>query len=107
MTIGLPEDQLLERRVSDDSASLGIAYALAIFLGPFGAHRLYLGFRGTAFCMTVLTVLGFATLSLAVGLVPLAAMAVWWIADILRLRRLHGVYMQQFRRRLSVDLAIR
>jgi TM2 domain-containing membrane protein YozV len=46
---------LIEQRVSNDKPSMGTAYLLGIFLGLFGAHRLYLGKTGSAIVMLVLT----------------------------------------------------
>lgn len=46
---------LIEQRVTNDKPSMGVAYLLGIFLGIFGAHRFYLGHKGSAITMLVLS----------------------------------------------------
>ena len=46
---------LIEQRVTNDKPSMGTAYLLGIFLGIFGAHRFYLGHKGSAITMLVLS----------------------------------------------------
>jgi TM2 domain-containing membrane protein YozV len=45
---------LIEQRISNEKPSAGVAYLLCFFLGVFGAHRLYLGQRGTGIVMLIL-----------------------------------------------------
>ena len=45
---------LIEQRVGNDKPSTGVAYLLCLFLGAFGAHRLYLGEKGTGIVMLIL-----------------------------------------------------
>ena len=60
----------------------GVAYALAIFLGGFGAHRFYLGHAGSAIAMLLLWQVGLATLVFGVGFFLCLAYLVWWIVDL-------------------------
>jgi TM2 domain-containing membrane protein YozV len=60
----------------------GVAYALAIFLGGFGAHRFYLGRPGSAIAMLLLWQVGLGTLIFGVGFVLCFAYIVWWIVDL-------------------------
>lgn len=46
---------LIEQRVSNDKPSMGAAYVLGVFLGLFGAHRFYLGHKGSAITMLIMT----------------------------------------------------
>jgi TM2 domain-containing membrane protein YozV len=46
---------LIEQRIANEKPSTGTAYLLAIFLGLFGAHRFYLGRKGSAITMLILT----------------------------------------------------
>jgi TM2 domain-containing membrane protein YozV len=46
---------LIEQRISNEKPSMGTAYLLAIFLGLFGGHRFYLGRKGSAITMLILT----------------------------------------------------
>jgi TM2 domain-containing membrane protein YozV len=56
---------------------------LAFFLGAWGGHRFYLGKIGTAITMLVLLILGWATLSIIVGIVSFVVVFIWWIIDFL------------------------
>lgn len=89
--------------VSDVSPKLRLAAALlAFFVGGFGAHRFYLGRKGTAVVMLVLTVIGIViaiatedisgfvflpilALGRAVrfgpGFIPVAAVGIWAFVD--------------------------
>lgn len=62
--------------------SAGVAYLLAIFLGGFGAHRFYLGEKGTAITQLILTIVGWLTVIIVVGLFLLAAVGIWLIVDL-------------------------
>lgn len=48
------QKMLIEQRVTNDKPSTGVAYLLCIFLGAWGAHRLYLGEKGTGILMLIL-----------------------------------------------------
>lgn len=61
---------------------LTVAYLLLLFLGTLGAHRFYLGRKGTAAAMLSLTIVGVCTALVLVGFVLLAAVAVWWVVDL-------------------------
>jgi TM2 domain-containing membrane protein YozV len=47
---------LIEQRITNEKPSSGVAYLLAIFLGPLGAHRFYLGRTGTGVIMLILSI---------------------------------------------------
>ena len=55
---------------------------LAFFLGPFGAHRFYVGKIETGIVMLVLTIVGYATLGLGIGLILLGIVTVWILIDL-------------------------
>jgi TM2 domain-containing membrane protein YozV len=57
------------------------ATLLAFFLGGFGAHRFYIGKIGTAVTMLILTIVGYATIWLLFGFIPLAVVWVWNLID--------------------------
>ena len=58
-----------------------VAYLLWFFLASFGAHAFYLRQPGKAVTMLVLTLVGWATVWLLIGILPLLAVAIIWIVD--------------------------
>lgn len=66
------------------------AYLLAILLGTFGGHQIYLGNVGSAIGFTVLWwggwvlsfVGGFVVVSVYYGFIAVAAAFIWWIVDL-------------------------
>lgn len=58
-----------------------VAYLLWFFLCSFGAHRFYLGEKGTAIAQLILCILGYLTLVILVGFVLLAVWGVWVLVD--------------------------
>ncbi len=61
--------------------STGIAYLLWFFLGGLGVHRFYLGQIGSGIAMAVIFGLSWITVVVGIGLIGLAAIAVWWCVD--------------------------
>lgn len=57
------------------------AYLLWFFLAGFGAHAFYLRQTGKAVTMLLLTLVGWATIVIFIGFLPLAAVTVIWIVD--------------------------
>jgi len=68
-----------------DSNRLMVTILLWFFVGHFGAHRFYLGHINTAVVMLVLEFVGLATLCILVGWLFIAAVAVWWIIDLVQI----------------------
>jgi TM2 domain-containing membrane protein YozV len=54
---------------------------LAFFLGQFGAHRFYTGKIATAVVMLVLTLVGWATVWLLIGLAFIIPVGIWAFVD--------------------------
>ncbi|MEZ5841349.1 MAG: TM2 domain-containing protein [Hyphomicrobiales bacterium] len=61
--------------------SVGIAYLLWFFLGPFGAHRFYLGAIGTAVVMLVITILSILFSVVGIGLIGFLIVGIWLLVD--------------------------
>ncbi|MEH3076878.1 MAG: TM2 domain-containing protein [Quadrisphaera sp.] len=57
------------------------AWLLWFFLGHLGGHDFYLRRTGSAVAKIVLTLIGWVTVWVFIGIVPLAAVFVWWIVD--------------------------
>ena len=53
---------LIEQRIANEKPSTGVAYLLCLFFGVFGAHRFYLGRKGSAITMLVLSITIFGLL---------------------------------------------
>ena len=81
MGLSTQEQMLIEQRVTNDAKSIGVAYLLWFFLGPFGAHRFYLGKTGSALAQMALTIVGVLTLFVVVGSVLLIIVGIWLIVD--------------------------
>lgn len=47
---------LIEQRIANEKPSAGAAYLLCIFAGVLGAHRFYLGRKGSAIAMLILSI---------------------------------------------------
>jgi TM2 domain-containing membrane protein YozV len=58
-----------------------ITYALWFVLGVFGLHRFYLGKTKSAVIMLVLTLFGWLTAAILIGIIPLLIVCVWWFID--------------------------
>ncbi|MEH3077158.1 MAG: TM2 domain-containing protein [Quadrisphaera sp.] len=57
------------------------AWLLWFFLGHLGGHDFYLRRTGSAVAKIALTLIGWVTVWVFIGIVPLAAVFVWWIVD--------------------------
>lgn len=62
--------------------SIVVAYVLWFFLGQLGIHRFYLGRKGSAIAMLILTIIGWATVAFVVGFFLLGIVGIWLIVDI-------------------------
>lgn len=68
-----------------DSNRLLVTLLLWFFVGHFGAHRFYLGHTNTAVVMLTLEIVGIITACLLVGWFLIAAVAIWWIIDLIQI----------------------
>lgn len=60
---------------------VGVSYVLWLFLGGFGGHRFYNDRAGSAVAILLLSLLGWSTIFVGFGLVPLAVVGVWVLVD--------------------------
>lgn len=79
---GLSADAQALMAFEASKKSAGAAYALWFFLGGFGAHRFYLGLTGSAVAQLVLSVLGWSTIIVGVGLIFLVPLGIWLLVDL-------------------------
>ena len=73
--------------------SMVVAILLAFFLGTLGVHNFYLGFTQKGIVQLVITVIGWATSVLIVGLFAVLAVGVWVIVDIIQIATRQGQYV--------------
>lgn len=106
MPIDTQQQMLVEQRVANDAKSPLVAYLLLLFVGGFGAHRFYLGATKSAVVMLVLWVLGWITLPIMVGLLPLGIVGVWVLVDLFLIPGMAARDKDRIRDRLREDLEL-
>jgi TM2 domain-containing membrane protein YozV len=62
--------------------SVALAYVLLIFLGQLGIHRFYLGRVGSGLAQLLLGLLGWATVWIVIGFIPLTILWIWVFIDL-------------------------
>ncbi len=67
--------------VNENPKTTMVAYLLWFFLGPWGAHRFYMGRKGSGFGMLGLMIGSIVLTAVAVGLIGFLAVFVWWVVD--------------------------
>lgn len=104
MTLSTQDRMYIEQRISNDAKSAFIAYVLWFFLGFIGAHRFYLGRVFTGLLQLCLFVAGWVLAAVAVGLILLAVLGVWWIWDAISIPMMIGSHKRKLRRRLEDEV---
>lgn len=74
--------QTVVHHVLHTPKSVGVAYAFALLLGEFGAHRFYLGKPVSAIVVMLLWLTGIATAWIVIGFFLLAPAFIWWVIDL-------------------------
>lgn len=62
--------------------SVVVTLLLWFFFGTFGVYRMYLGKVGTGILMLALTIIGFITAPIIIGIFILIGLFIWWIIDL-------------------------
>ena len=62
-----------------------IALLLWFFLGAFGAHNFYLNNKGAAYTQLILNLIGWSTMFILIGFVPLVIVGIWLLIDLIRI----------------------
>lgn len=60
-------DYIQQQKIEINKKSTGLAFALWFFLGGFGAHRFYLGFKRSAIIIALLNAFGTGCLLFSIG----------------------------------------
>ena len=68
---------------TEQNKSRTIALLLVLFLGFFGIHNFYLGRTGIAISQLILGIIGYATVTILIGYLPLIVVAFWSIVDLI------------------------
>lgn len=70
--------------MANSKKNLVVAYLLLIFLGEFGAHRFYLTgkYQGAALAQLILGVIGWMTVWVLIGFLPLTVVYTWNVIDL-------------------------
>ena len=69
-------------RYDANKKSVAVAYLLLLVVGFFGAHRFYLGRKGSAIAMLVLAIASLVLSLVIVGLFGIVALYVWIFVDL-------------------------
>lgn len=61
--------------------SIVVALILWFFLGFLGVHRIYLGKTTSGIIMAIMTIVGWVTALVFIGVFILLAVSIWWVVD--------------------------
>lgn len=106
MSLDTQQQMLIEQRVANDAKSPLVAYLLLIFVGGFGAHRFYLGRTMSAVVMLVLWLVGWLTLAIMVGIVPLVIVGIWVLVDLFLIPGMIAEDKARLRGNLRTEMAL-
>jgi TM2 domain-containing membrane protein YozV len=81
--------------------SVGVAYLLWFFLGWLGVHRFYAKRTGSGAAILVLTIVGWITVLLGVGLILFVVVGVWLFVDIFLIPGIIATYNSQLAMQLA------
>ncbi|RUU29768.1 TM2 domain-containing protein [Mesorhizobium sp. M6A.T.Ce.TU.016.01.1.1] len=105
MGLSTQQQILIEQRVANEAKSIGVAYVLWFFLGLLGAHRFYLGRKGSGAAMLALAVIGILSAPVG-GTVLLAGVAIWALVDAFLIPGLVQAHKNDIRRNLGIEAMI-
>lgn len=87
------QKMLIEQRIANEKPSTGVAYLLCLFFGGFGAHRLYLGRKGS----------GIAMLILGITIVGLLVTGLWAFIDLFIIPSIIREKVDALRQRMTLE----
>jgi TM2 domain-containing membrane protein YozV len=76
---------LLTSEMPNRSKSLVVAFLLWFFLGVFGVYNFYLGNSSRGWLMVVLTIVGFVTFIVIIGIFIIIGLFILWVVDAVRM----------------------
>ena len=91
---------MFQSMYSDRQRSVGTGILLALLLGEFGAHAFYLGKNQKGVWLLVGTFVGFITLFIVIGIIPLLAVMIVSIIDAINM----GSLVKSFNRNLAAEI---
>ncbi len=81
MALTTEQQMLVEQRLGNEKKSVGVAYVLWLLVGGFGAHRFYLGKTGSAIAILAMWLIGWLTVAILIGIIPLSIVGIWLLVD--------------------------
>lgn len=100
------EKALVETRLTNEGSNMVVAYLLLLFGGAFGLHRFYIskGMNGIALTQLALTILGYLTLFIFIGFIPLMIVGVWVFIDLFLVPGLIKKDLDKKREEISLEI---
>lgn len=97
-------EQRLMVEYDTNKRTASVAYLYLLFLGVFGAHRFYLGRKGSGSVMLILSFVGFLLLATQdqIGLICLLVVGLWLIIDFFNISKMTRTFNQQLAYRLGL-----
>ncbi len=106
MALSTQQQMLIEQRLLNERKSTGAAYALWLFVGFLGGHRFYLGRTGSGVAQLVLTILGWLTIVVGIGLFFLLIVGIWVLVDAFLIPGMIEADMRDKRLRISTEVVL-
>lgn len=106
MILDTQQQMPIEQRINNDAKSPLVAYLLLLFVGSFGGHRFYLGKTKSAVTMLIAWLLGWVTLPVMVGVVPLIIVGIWVLVDLFLIPGMIAEDKSRLRSTLREEMAI-
>lgn len=69
-----------------------VALILCFLLGTLGAHRFYIGDRSLGTAQLLLSIIGWCTVWLIIGIIPLVIVGVWAFVDLILIIVRKGIW---------------
>ncbi|MBU2958069.1 TM2 domain-containing protein [Paracoccus sp. 1_MG-2023] len=104
MALDIQQQMLIEQRIGNEAKSPVAAYLLCLFLGWFGAHRIYLGRTGSGVAMLIMSLTGIVLSVLILPLALLVVTGIWAFVDLFLIGGILREEKEALRMRLSTGM---